>query len=317
MRLSFIIIAGLVAAGCGSKFTAEPGTGADAATSGSEAGTSRHHGGDHAGGAGGSTGGDGSAGAGDDGGSAGGDAGHDGGRGAGGDGGIRDAGRPSPIASTGPLLWLRADRGVVQTGGRVSAWEDQSGQHRDATQSAPELRPELVASALNGMPAVSFDGIDDYLDLPSGFDDFSKGVTIFAVVQANDDETSCRGIFETSNGSELDDLHIGRHDGELLYEVFATSVSAGAFPAGVVRRVSVVHDARGVVELSQSGAQTAVENVELPVVVERRFAYVGHTLYDGCPTWDGDIGELVVYDRALSPDEYDAVEASLDDRWGL
>ncbi|MBN2308580.1 MAG: hypothetical protein JXR94_06385, partial [Candidatus Hydrogenedentes bacterium] len=54
-------------------------------------------------------------------------------------------------------LWLRADRGVEQADGRVAAWRDQSGQGNDAV-AEPGSGPGWSASALNGAPALVFDG---------------------------------------------------------------------------------------------------------------------------------------------------------------
>ncbi|MDB6059757.1 MAG: hypothetical protein JWO95_3601, partial [Verrucomicrobiales bacterium] len=65
-----------------------------------------------------------------------------------------------PTITSGTLrLWLRADAGVVtNSSGRVSRWQDQSGQANDALQSTTNLRPSVTFPAnLNGKPAVRFD----------------------------------------------------------------------------------------------------------------------------------------------------------------
>lgn len=74
----------------------------------------------------------------------------------------------------GRVLWLRADLGVTPdfTGGIVE-WQDQSGNGLHAGPLSIDYGPEgtegpmLVEDAVNGHPAVRFDGIDDVLQIAS------------------------------------------------------------------------------------------------------------------------------------------------------
>ena len=63
----------------------------------------------------------------------------------------------------GLTVWLKADAGVTLNGSTVSAWNDQSGAGRNATQGTTAKQPLYVASADNGKPSVLFDGTDDQL----------------------------------------------------------------------------------------------------------------------------------------------------------
>jgi hypothetical protein len=70
------------------------------------------------------------------------------------------------VPSSGQRLWLRADLGVVTDAtGAITTWYDQSGAQKNATQLIPAARPALVPNAANGKPVVRFDGTDDILDL--------------------------------------------------------------------------------------------------------------------------------------------------------
>jgi hypothetical protein len=68
----------------------------------------------------------------------------------------------SPI--TGSYAWYKADSGTGQTlsGSAVSTWADQSGNGRDLTSSST-ARPAWTINQINGLPAVVFDGTDDYM----------------------------------------------------------------------------------------------------------------------------------------------------------
>ena len=53
---------------------------------------------------------------------------------------------------------------LVAADGAVARWEDQSGNARHATQGTGSLRPLRKVAISNGGDAISFDGVDDYLD---------------------------------------------------------------------------------------------------------------------------------------------------------
>ncbi|MEP0984936.1 T9SS type A sorting domain-containing protein [Ekhidna sp.] len=65
-------------------------------------------------------------------------------------------------------LWLRADLGVSQSSNAVSSWLDLSSGGNDATQATAVDQPTYVANAINGNPAIDFDGGDE-LDGSAGF----------------------------------------------------------------------------------------------------------------------------------------------------
>jgi hypothetical protein len=66
-----------------------------------------------------------------------------------------------PVA--GLQLWLRADSGLVLNGQNVSRWKDVSGNGNDALQPDTARQPFLVEKAVNGKPALRFDGVNDRL----------------------------------------------------------------------------------------------------------------------------------------------------------
>ncbi len=70
--------------------------------------------------------------------------------------------------NSGLVLWLRADAGVdADDAGTVYYWGDQSGEGNDAWALGAEFgeAPMLVQDALNSLPAIRFDGVDDVLDI--------------------------------------------------------------------------------------------------------------------------------------------------------
>jgi len=71
-----------------------------------------------------------------------------------------------PDASTPLGYWLRGDD-VTLNGAYVSSWNDKSGNSRHWTQSVAADQPLFVASAMNGLPGVTFDGANtEFLNGP-------------------------------------------------------------------------------------------------------------------------------------------------------
>ena len=93
------------------------------------------------------------------------------------------AGAFQPPDCLGLTLWVRADAGVTAGAeGVVSAWADQSGNGNDFRQADPNLQPRRVAEAVNGLPALRFDGVDDALTLATAPLPLA-GKSVFAVIK--------------------------------------------------------------------------------------------------------------------------------------
>lgn len=103
----------------------------------------------------------------------------------------------SPINVTNLAVWLRADSGVILSGGTVSQWSDGSGNNLHASQSTPANAPSIVTNValLNNKPALLFDGSNDALNgltIPSI--DISSA-SVFVVTRGNAQTGVLAGIF--------------------------------------------------------------------------------------------------------------------------
>lgn len=211
------------------------------------------------------------------------------------------------------MLWLAADRGITQEAGAVVKWADQSGNHADAVQTDSTLRPTLDRRAFGGMGAMLFDGQDDFLKLPAGFADFTHGQSFFAMVDIAQD-AGCTAVVEVSNGSEIDDIDFGRYNGATLFEVFDQDHSGIAMPTGTPELYTVIQYSDSTVQMRINGAGSGDINIALPANITRQDNYVGNTLYVGCTTFSGHIGEILWYDRAVSDSELLDIEGYLGQR---
>ena len=87
------------------------------------------------------------------------------------------------IPSNGLRLWLKADAGVNVSGSGVADWADQSGANLSSSQPDASRRPTLVSGDANGQPAVVFDGVGQFLNLPLAVEGWSDATMV--LVSAN------------------------------------------------------------------------------------------------------------------------------------
>jgi hypothetical protein len=213
-------------------------------------------------------------------------------------------------------LWFDAQVGVTLAGGSVFTWKDRSANERDAAQINAGDRPTLSSNGLNGKPTLVFDGKGDFLLLPSLPGNFDKGVSVFVIGQW-DAETLCAGFFEASNGSEIDDVHLGQWQGRHLFEIYDPYIQAQAHialgePMLSVGRKSPMEAAT----LRLDGKQIGVgEDLQLPVNTPREQVFLGKTLYGNCTSLPGRISEVLVYSRAVSTEEQADIEDYLQTKW--
>jgi hypothetical protein len=234
-----------------------------------------------------------------------------------GSGSMADAGPLPAIPTDGLALWLSADRGVVLKDGQVQQWLDQSGQHMDAIGTATNIQPKFEAGGLNSLPTLDFDGMDDFMTLPEGFSDFSLGASIFIVANAADG--ACSSMFEASNGTEVQDISLGMYQNTWQYEVENEDLNGGVIDpanrqAGVV---ASVQRPSGAVALRLTSKLLNQGQFMAPEVVLRTNNFIGHTLYASCGYFQGQISEVIVYDRAVTDKEVLAIENYLEDHWVL
>lgn len=219
------------------------------------------------------------------------------------------------VPEDGLVLWFAADHGVTETAGAVSKWLDQSGNHQDASQVAATARPRRV-TAENGLPMLEFDGVDDSLALAEGFEDFSEGLSFFAVVRMNEG-AGCSSVMQFSNGPEIEDIDFGRNEGSIHYEVADRSVTGplDTFVAQQTTLLGWVHDAAGKAELRIDGQFMVSEQVALPRVIPRAGNFIGRSLYATCVALSARVGEILMYDRPLPSSERTQVEQYLGKKW--
>ena len=229
---------------------------------------------------------------------------------------------PAAPPTAGLQLWLKADAGVTAAGGAVTTWADQSGNRNDAVQPDGGSAPALVNNAVNGKPAVRFDGELRYLDVASSPSvAITADVTSFYVAKFDDFEdtrtiwTKCVGNqprprdYWVAAGTGIPTVSRGTPDGN------APVAAASGLPAGqyVVAgfQVEVAQVTHFLFDQSIGGGVHGYGAVDDggPLRIGLRDDFVNQM--------KGDLSELLIYNRALSAEDRDLLVTYLASKYGV
>jgi len=226
-----------------------------------------------------------------------------------------------PVVS--PAAWYRADMGLtLGAGGVVNQWLDQSGNGWDLTLGQGD--PTFTANAVNGMPAVTFDGNDALLGDYTG-----EPATIFVIGKSN----STGGAFQSWAGGRTSDLGVSNAwsfdavNTSSIGRAFRRSAIPGSVPLGatgasaeIIQNKHYLQAGRldvssGTIEIFKQGFLESTGASNQPLVSIDKMAvgasFQGSNL-SGFLT--GDINEVLIYDRVLNDSEMSQVQSYLT-RW--
>lgn len=238
----------------------------------------------------------------------------------------------TPASLSGLALWLDASdpKSALAENGDVAHWLDKSTQDNHAHQPVAAQRPALVAGALNGLPVVRFDRVDDYLDLPHqsslSLVRSVPGFTVFAIANAPANATQTILSLSNTAGNAprfalLKSVSFGGASvgTRRLNEDFFTQIGGAPLGEGHQLLVGCADYVNGSLTLRQDGAVTAEEALETKGVSTDDLsaaARIGGSATGGS-LLGGDIAEVVAYQRALTASEQRLVEEYLAAKWGL
>jgi len=225
-------------------------------------------------------------------------------------GGFEAADGPS-----GLLYWLRADAGVMKDGaGNVSAWLDQGSAGNDFAQADPLKQPVLVDGAIGGnaLPAVQFDGH------PSSHADADK-----LILSTSTQPRTIIAVNEILSYTSLGGI-IGREGGDLGIREYPSgswrhpgNVGDYTNPSGSEMYINGALSSNGAVGIGTPHILTATRTTAytFPTTGLGRYFYDHPT--NGVRAYNGNIGEVLVFDRVLNAAERIIVENALSAKYDI
>lgn len=237
---------------------------------------------------------------------------------------------PADIPTSGLLLLLDAENAAMdwKDGSRIMIWRDASGNANDAATPALEAAPVLIKNAIKGNAAIRFDGQDDYLGLSIGFEDFTAGMSLFIVARPLALQAGFK-LLALGNGSDTDNLVLGRNGSNEGLQYFTTDsngknqwfLTKDALVAGEAALYSVLQaggspNSQAAASVSRNGAVIGDGAVYVPPVTTRSVNYIGRSYWNE-GLFEGDIAEIIIYNRELNASEQAEVNNYLARKYAL
>lgn len=211
-----------------------------------------------------------------------------------------------------------------------------NGTNADADQSTQTRKPQYIENRLNGFPAIKYDGVNDFMASSGSAAGIADGTefTMFFVTKSLD--TSSGGTYTNSlvsftAGLGNDNFRISLTPLNSLSPdvMLLTTKSSGQGKVdrfsneggfyNVTTVITVVQSSGNPPDVYKNGSLLTWDftptNVDLVSIAN----YSIGTEYDNnIPTdfYNGDVGEDILYNRALSTDERQSVENYLSSKWG-
>ncbi len=223
--------------------------------------------------------------------------------------------------TSGLVAWLRADTGVVVDGaGNVSTWTDLSGTGHHASQSNASARPHLNTSAVNGSPALAFNGTSGFLGIANSLSSFSGGVTMLVVAKPTAVVNYGR-ILDFGNGQGVNNLILCRKSTTNTVNWIAITPSGTTTLDGTnlltlsqYKLLCGTQNATAA-QLLVNGTLAASASGSAPANVALSSNLIGKSNWVGDPFFQGEIAEIMVYNRVLTTAERQLIELYLNQRY--
>lgn len=222
----------------------------------------------------------------------------------------------TPPTLSGCILWLRGDMGITSTPTKASAWADQSGAGNDWAQGTDAWRPAITSSNANmgGVTTLAFTSSNIGLtrtNFAQGLSDITIAITyrkaiaagaprVFGVISASGGSFNCicnSGV----NAFDVGQINTGTNSVRTTPDDINTNYCRIAtIPISTAATVDPVVYTNGVA--GGSIASSTAVNGTIPAASWN----IGYL-------FDGDVAEIVAYDRLLSAGEVSQLNAYMVD----
>ncbi|MFT6106338.1 MAG: prepilin-type N-terminal cleavage/methylation domain-containing protein [Rickettsiales bacterium] len=218
-----------------------------------------------------------------------------------------------------------ADDGVA-----VSSWNDISGNNPNSPNNATATlnnEPTYISGVLNGLPALRFGGVDDFLSFTNTPEVVNNNYTIFAVAARRGDE-DINMIIGGTSGSANNNLHMGYNNDNFHIAHFGqTDAGTDYIGFAVPGYTSPIFQIHSVI-FNHSFGKSYYENGGTPPtatqVVTSLEARTHLAAWPGSGMgrrevdfFNGDIAEIIIFSKALNDQEREDVEAYLSFKYDI
>ncbi|MFC0018250.1 chitobiase/beta-hexosaminidase C-terminal domain-containing protein [Roseibacillus persicicus] len=235
-----------------------------------------------------------------------------------------DGAAPVPPSRDNLTLWLSGTYGVEVDGSEVTTWRDLSGQGADAVVAASSSAPTFSATAIGNSGGVLFDGVDDYLSVRPGFEDFENGLTAIFVTSPDESLSSWERLIDFGQGTNNDNIFFAR---EATSTNFHFGLRRGGSSSGISSTdslrsltdqiLTVVQEPDGRTRIYRNGNLEVEGNVDLPFNVIRHLNYVGRSNWSNDAYFSGAMSEVILFKGTLNDFDREVFEDEIRATYGI
>lgn len=219
----------------------------------------------------------------------------------------------SPSQLTGLTGWYDPSdtSSITSSGGSVSQINDKSGSANHATQGTAANQPITGTRTINGLNSLDFDGSNDNLVLPPAMYPLATGAwTYFAVFQSDVSSGAARIVVGSTAGTVNHGIYgfgynARQGTGQTAITPYSTTNADLNGHIYVGRRSGTFVEAFG--DNGDYGSLNTAADAALSAFV----------IGSSASTMDGRLGEVIMYNRALTDAEVNQIGAYLQSKWGI
>lgn len=233
----------------------------------------------------------------------------------------------SPGYVSGLVLWLSADHGVYQDsagttpvsadGDRVGLWLDKSPSANNVLQASNSLRATYKTNIQNSLPAIRFNGVDQFLrSVAGGPDNFTCFLTIIRrggsstdmkiICWGDDSVRAKRSVYHRTNnriGVDLSVTTLNSSSGDFVTD--ETNQWSVTYAGGSSLGANFFKDATSIGFSSIGTVSNSFTNEAITLGANNTAGEL----------WNGDVCSLIVYDSVLSTTDRLRVQAYEKSKW--
>lgn len=234
-----------------------------------------------------------------------------------------DNGIPANIS--GLVSWLKADAifGLAD-GDKVASWPDSTTNGNGAAQSTLAQRPTYKASiaAINNRPVLRFNGTSSNMIISHKTSLAPSEISIFVLGMHNTDVDWEPFLMKTTTNAWNDGWGLAELSGNGTYNYGffvntynATFVSTSLSTA-TYKLLEGIYD-RTNVEYLINGASQGTQALAAAITTSTSDIYIGHYTLGAAKYLDGDIAEILIYNRGLNSTERKTIECYFSVKYAL
>jgi hypothetical protein len=226
-----------------------------------------------------------------------------------------------------PQLWLKADAGVTLAGSNVTTWADQSGNNNNAIADTGE-EPTFVSSFLNNKPAIRFNGNGKVMEIADSYTlDFFK-TSVFIVLKYLGQGTGNNIVY-------IKNANAGSPEDPAMYGLVATLFGGNlSFPLNVnswvdnptnvdikdsIPRIFSMTYGGSDILMYADGFEVGSGSIGGNISTSTGTLQIGgyNKSFSGAEYFNGDVAEIIMYNRAVTSTERQQVEAYLNTKYAI